>query len=355
MKKSLLITALTIYSINIFGVNIVTQENMSPEQLKTQLTEKYQGKINGFQTLARLTPNYNGLMMFPLKSKIDEAITELIAAGQIDLDKVETGIEQTLHSNLLEIFKTSIATAEKAAPHEVSKDLFAISPWNKKVVWNNAQTHVLMLTWIPAAYRKTYDDALNSGQELLIGWDAWVTAVPEVKEFTQEYVKSDKSGFNLTDRVEQFLGLLPSKPPYSTTQNKLFVEMWVKPEDLDRPCLDGEIVDSECTIDPHESDLDNLPPVYRDMSKLIPMTPEHKAWFEKEKKGKYTGDWAMPWTRFGYTYDWGSAIKSLGKRAAKGASEYLIKKNSKVMIHSLIPTDDYPNIPTPVSGYIYKG
>ena len=60
-----------------------------------------------------------------------------------------------------------------------------------------------------------------------------------------QYAKTNKNGFNSTDRTEQFLGLLPSKPPYSTNQNKLFVEMWVKPEDIDRPCLDGEILGSE--------------------------------------------------------------------------------------------------------------
>ena len=355
MKKSLLITALIVYSMNLFGTNIVTPATINPAQLKDQLTAKYQGKINGFQTLARLTPGYNGELMFPLKNKLDKAVNELASTGQVDIDAIEADIETTLYSNLSEIFKASIAVAEKSSKHEISNDLFAISPWNKKVVWNNEQTHVLMLTWIPAAYRKTYDDALASGQELTISWDAWVTAIPEVKDFLKEYVKTNKNGFNLTDRAEQFLGLYPSKPPYSTNQNKLFVEMWVKPEDIDRPCLDGDILGSECTIDPHESDLDNLPPAFRDMSKLVPMTPEHKAWFENEKSTKYTSNWAMPWTRFGYTYDWGSAIKSFGKRAAKGASEYLIKKNSKVIINSLIPTEEYPNTPTPISGYTYKG
>ena len=352
MKKSLLITALTVCSMNLFGTNIVTLATINPADLKANLTAKYQGKVNGFQTLARLTPNYNGPMTFPLQSKIDDALKVFGDTGEIDLDQIEGDIEATLYANLTEIFKASIAVAEKSSKHEISNDLFAISPWNKKIIWNTAKTHVLMLTWIPAAYRKTYDDAL--GQELTIGWDAWVTAVPEVKDFLKEYAKTNKNGFNPTDRTEQFLGLLPSKPPYSTNQNKLFVEMWVKPEDIDRPCLDGEILGSECTIDPHESDLNDLPPVFRDMSKLVPMTPEHKAWFDNEKKTKYTGSWAMPWTRFGYTYDWGSSIKSLGKRAAKGGSEYLIKKNSKVIINSLIPTDDYANEPTPVSGYIYK-
>lgn len=189
---------------------------------------------------------------------------------------------------------------------------------------------------------------------LKIEWDAWVTAVPQLKEFAKNYIATEKNGFNLTDRIEQYLGLLPSSPPYSVSQNKLFIEMWVRPQDLERPCLDAEIIDGSCMYDPDESDAAKLPPAFRDMSQFIPMTSEHKAWYNAEKKSKYTGDWAMPWTRFGYTYDWGSPKKSTGKLAAGGASEYKIKYNSLVLINDIIPTDAYPNTPNPKSGYIYQ-
>lgn len=211
-----------------------------------------------------------------------------------------------------------------------------------------------MLTWIPVTYKETYEKALENKEQMKISWDAWVTAVPEVKEFAQKYSQENKNGFNLTDRIEQFLGLIPSKPPYAVSQNKLFVEMWVRPEDLFRPCLDAEIFDSQCVVDPHESDLSKLPQSFKDMSKMISMTDQHKAWFEKEKKGKYQGQWAMPWTRFGYTYDWGSSKKTKGKRAAQGASEYLIKSGSNVKIQSIIPTDAYPDSITPKSSYTYQ-
>ncbi len=354
MKKILLTAVLMGLSLNISS-EMLQKEDVSPAKLKERLLQKYQGKINGIEQLAQATNDFQGTASAStIKQKIDAAANQLMGMGSIDITQVEGDIEKIIHSTLTNMFKQSIGLASKTYVHEASDSLFAISPWNKKIVWNDAQTHVLMLTWIPAAYKKTYEDKLVSGEEMKIAWDAWVTAVPEIKEFAQNYMRTNKNGFNLTDRIEQFLGLIPSKPPYAVSQNKLFIEMWVRPEDLFRPCLDAEIGDTECMIDPHESDLAKLPVGYRDMSKLVSMTPQHKAWFDKEKKGKYEGQWAMPWTRFGYTYDWGSMKKVAGKKAAQGASEYLIKNGSNVIIQSIIPTDEYPNAPTPRSGYMYK-
>jgi hypothetical protein len=334
----------------------ITREMATPEQLRSRLMGKYWGKINGIQNISRGTEDLKGIVEYRvILQKIDAAMNQFIGMGRVDIDRLESEIEAMIHEALTSIFKQSVALASKTYLHEISKDLFPIAPWNKKIIWNNEETHVLMLTWIPTAYQKTYRDFISSGNAMTISWDAWVTAVPEVKEFAQNYMRSNKNSFNLTDRIEQFLGLIPSKPPYEKSQNKLFVEMWVRPQDLFRPCLDAEIIDSECTIDPHESDLDDLPPVFRNMSQLIPMSDAHKQWFSAEKKGKYQGEWAMPWTRFGYTYDWGSVKKIAGKRSAQGASEYLIKKGSKVLIHNIIPTDEYPDAEIPTSGYIYSG
>jgi len=334
-------------------VTVLIQAGMVPEEVKTRLMGKYQGKINGIEKLARsLGDSVTASQVSAIRQKIDQAVNQVRGMGSVDLPATEASIEKTIHGLLTDIFKQTISIAEKTAYNETATNLFAVAPWNKKIIWNAAQTHILMLTWIPAAYRASYDAAL--GKDLSITWDAWVTAVPQVKEFAKNYQATNKEGFNLTDRIEQYLGLIPSKPPYATSQNKLFVEMWVRPEDLERPCLDAEVIDSSCIYDPAGPSAAKLPPAFRDMSKFVPMTNEHKAWYAKEKQGKYSGQWAMPWTRFGYTYDWGSLRQSTGKLAAQGASEYLIKKGSVVKIHAIIPTDDYPNAAIPKSGYTYS-
>ena len=331
----------------VIGQRIVLKEDMSSDDLRSLLEGKYSGTIDAIQHLARGI-SYPGAVAvaYVAHSHIDTAVDMLIGMGEINLDKVESDIEKAISSALTSIFKTTIAKARASKKHEVSHSLFAISPWNKKIVWNKAKTHVLMVTWVPGAYKAPYINALNSKEPMTIQWDAWVTAVPELKEFAQNYLASRATAkFKLTDRIEQYLGLIPSKPPYAKTQDKYFVEMWVKLEDLARPCIDAEVIDGECVMDPYEEDLASLPPAFRDMSKLVPMTTAHKIWFENEKKNKYSGEWAMPWTRFGYTYDWG-ALKKMDqeKLTVQGASEYLIKKGSNVIINSVTPTDDYPDL-----------
>lgn len=44
---------------------------------------------------------------------------------------------------------------------------------------------------------------------------------------------------------------------------------------------------------------------------------------------------AYPWTRLGYTYDWGNP------RADMGLSEFVIKKGAEIAINSVYTTEDY--------------
>src|SRR5205085_6021426 len=70
----------------------------------------------------------------------------------------------------------------------------------------------------------------------------WVTAAPEVQKFCQDYFKKSNDPAALNLRLKQFLGLDPS------WQYDVFVEMWVRPSDLFRPCPDPETTDSQCNL-----------------------------------------------------------------------------------------------------------
>ena len=322
------------------------------EEAKRRLS-RYPGKLNGIEKLARAIGDSTIVAdVTSIRTKIMSAINQATGMGSVDIDAVEADVEKNIYKAINSIYQQSIPLAAKTSLKEKVDNLSALVPWNKKLIWNADKTHILMTTWIPASYKGTYEPAL--GKPLKISWNAWVTAVPEIKDFLKQYLASEKNSFNLTDRLEQFLGLYPSKPPYAKSQTKLFVDMWVRPEDIFRPCLDSEVIDTECIYDPSGPDAAKLPPAFRDMSKFVTMTPEYKTWFAKEKNEKYSGEWAMPWTRFGYTYDWGSLKQTAGKRAAQGASEYGVKPGSTVIVHSIISTDDYPNAPTPKSGYVYQ-
>ena len=83
--------------------------------------------------------------------------------GTLDISSIENSIEKSIHTLLTRIFKQSIPVAKRTARNEAATNLFAISPWNKKLIWNPAKTHVLMLTWIPANRKGSCESALKSG------------------------------------------------------------------------------------------------------------------------------------------------------------------------------------------------
>ena len=57
-------------------------------------------------------------------------------------------------------------------------------------------------------------------------------------------------------------------------------------------------------------------------------------WFNRLKSESY-GENGYPWTRLGYTYDWGNP------KGEVGLSEFIIKSGATIKIHSVIGTLDY--------------
>ena len=108
-------------------------------------------------------------------------------------------------------------------------------------------------------------------------------------------------------RIKQYLGLRPEN------DFSKFVEIWVKPEDLVRPCKDPEINDRQCQLDFTNNNQEDM----KRFDKL------------KEETQGY------PWTQLGYTYDWGNPNGHVG------ASEFIIKKGSNVIVKEVIEADNY--------------
>ena len=202
----------------------------------------------------------------------------------------------------------AIKDAEIAEPEEIYRELTAIVEYNRSLVWKGEQGHspVLMVTWTSW---ESYSD--KKGQEMVIGQDVWVTAVPEIKNFLQRH-----QVHNLSLRMEQLLGMLPG------SGKAMFVELWVNPEDLFRPSPDPEISD-------HEAELE-----FPCSERFLKVSEEHKNWFNSLKKKSYDKN-GFPWTRLGYTYDWGNPDSEVG------LSEFVIKKGATVEIHRVSLTEDY--------------
>jgi hypothetical protein len=201
------------------------------------------------------------------------------------------------------------AAVDDAAEHtseDVVDNLWAITPSNTRLTWNAEKTAVRMVAWT------TFTGYKPGGN--LLSREIWVTAVPQLQELCRT-LPDDAARIA---RINEFLGL----PPANESDNgRLFVEMWVAPEDMFRPCADPEIDDTTCGI--------QFP---------ANVTAEHRSWFINNYASSY-GFWQTtryPWTGLGYTYDWCSQDTK-----HVGASEFVIRSGSVVNVTAIINRDTY--------------
>ncbi len=221
-------------------------------------------------------------------------------------------------------FQAAIKDASVAEPSEIVSDLFAINRYNTALEWQDPETFdkVKVISWMSAGklgatFPDVAVDSLQPGQTGTAPTtrDIWVSAVPQLKAFC---ASTGLTGDALQLRLKQYLGL-----NYTWTYYAL-AEMWVNPDDLYRPCGDPQIGDSTCA----------LPGTMEGYYGTQP-SDAYKTWFDDTEKGSYTPDGA-PWTRLGYTYDWGTDVEP-----HKGGSEYLIARRAPVTLVSLNQPDDY--------------
>ncbi len=212
-------------------------------------------------------------------------------------------------ADLQKAYHCAIIDAETAEPSEISNNLVAIVPSNEKLIWKNKgdtqNARILVVTWT------NYDGYDNKiGQSVELSREVWVTTAPEVKNFCKRM-----SGGRLL-RLEQLLGL-----PANAGKTK-FVEMWVKPGDLFRPSADPEISDREAETE------------FRTTNKFVKVSDEYVKWYNELKMKSY-GTNGYPWTRLGYTYDWGDNRRHIG------LSEFVIMPGATVEVNTISSTLEY--------------
>ncbi|MEM6297570.1 MAG: hypothetical protein AAF740_02670 [Bacteroidota bacterium] len=211
----------------------------------------------------------------------------------------------SVNKNLDAAYKTSVKDASIAQPEEISTELIRLTPDNTYLK-RDEKGRFLMLTWT------SWDGYTEKvGQEMTLSREVWATAVPEVKDFCQQ-VKPK----NLDLRLEQLMGLPPENG------KTLFVELWVKPEDLFRPCPDPEVSDQTCEV--------NFPE-----SPYLTLAEEHQKWITELKSNSYGDTNGYPWTQLGYTYDWGNP------KSEVGVSEFVIRGGATVNVKAVYKTAVY--------------
>jgi len=218
-------------------------------------------------------------------------------------------VTQTRATDLKQAYLDAVKDAAVAEPAEINRDLTAITAENPALVWDGSPgtSRVSLVTW--TAW-DGYDAMV--GKAITLTREMWVTVFPQVKTFCRAYAAQNP---DLTLRLEQLMGLPPANGKTK------FVEIWAKPADLFRPAPDPEITD-------HEAGLD-FP-----SSQFVTLSEKYKTWFN-DLKAKSYGEQGYPWTRLGYTYDWGNSKTDVG------LSEFVVNAGANITIRSIAPTANY--------------
>jgi hypothetical protein len=214
-------------------------------------------------------------------------------------------------------YSSAVADTRTVTPTEISRTLTPITNENPDLIWENgvAGSRLLVVTWLgnPGIKYKCIDpggcsgnfDCKEGGECPNYSFDSWVTVAPELKNFF---------GLTLPQplRIAQLLGLPPEYAVQGDpSEAKYMLEMWVSPKDLFRPCPDTEITDTACEtgfpVDMFRMlDLNNRVRATEGPEDGVFKT--YSSWFNNRSRNVYTMNSSpYPWTRLGYTYDWGSS------------------------------------------------
>jgi hypothetical protein len=216
------------------------------------------------------------------------------------------------------LYQNALSNAAQPDNAKRSLNLTSISADNKSLVWKEigGERYVLVSSW--KADAKYYKNDAQTGFYNTGKYPIWVTAAPDL----QNRLAGEKRKYNKTKALDKRLKQLLGLPP--NADKKVFVEFWVRPQDLIRPCVDTEVTDHTCDLffaDGAASNCDNL------------------VWLVDQTRASFAGSTLYqryPFTQLGYTYDW----KRKNKQHV-GLSEFVIGKNTNIVVEGVFETLAY--------------
>ncbi|NMF65501.1 hypothetical protein DP113_30305 [Brasilonema octagenarum UFV-E1] len=261
--------------------------------------KKWKNQLLLSLTGACLAVGYSSL----LATGNDQQSQLILKKNLLAQSEINPNVNEYLEKNKPESYKTlkkkldeAIQDAKRPSQDKVVNNLWRLSISNSKIKTRikNGKTEFLMVSW---KYIKNPNEDWKPGLKQIEN-QTWLTASTQVKDFchTCKGLGMKISGdIMLSLRLQQYLGLILNKNSNKTH----FVEMWVKAEDLSRPCLNSKINNSSCQV--------------------FAVPPINNPVLQKIYKNSFEGEEHYPWTGLGYTYDWGNPQKP-----HVGASEFII-------------------------------
>lgn len=234
-----------------------------------------------------------------------------------------------------EAYFHALADSQNATQRKVNRNLLAVVPGADKVnakrlsgseiKWEGVPGHsrVLVVAFMDRqTFQNYYVDNLKSkSRSYTLSKSLWVTVVPELKNFFVN--KNGESCPPDSRRIAKLLGLHPAY------DYDVLLELWVDPQNLFRPSADPEATDHEAELAEKVTEDFWIFPVDRnpflkfssnqfvDRKGLNPTS--FKKWYANRVKYIYNignpddpNTWGWPWTRLGYTYDWGNPKNHVG-------------------------------------------
>jgi len=204
----------------------------------------------------------------------------------------------------------AIVDASVAEADEICKTLIPVTDYNNSLEWDASHTHIKVVSWMPSTYISSYTE----NQPITLNWETWVSAAPEVQQFAASSALSLDA---VVMRTKQRLGLRPDKA-YA-----YWVEFWVLPTDLYRPSADPYPGDCEAQLTFTDSPESSV-------------SADYKQWYNDTESTMYVlSRNGFPWTRLGYTYDWGDPTDEVG------FSEFIIRLGTTALVGEIYTNEEY--------------
>lgn len=202
----------------------------------------------------------------------------ITACSQMELPKAGSKAENILG----ELWNHAIQDAAVSNDNEIMP-LVTLTAKDRNVQWNKEKNAVLLGTF----HAYSFSDNVNKS---FPAWKKPIWAV-SVRELKNWYEKNKASVENWQLRLAQVLGL---PADYNDTKGyEYFTLFWVRPEHVIRPAYITDVKAQMKNGMQHIQDT------------------EYKKWFEQNYMySNVTGH--FPWTRLGYSYDWGNPEQEYG-------------------------------------------